>query len=276
MVDFKADLHTHTTHSDGTKSPKELLDIAHEAGLSGLSITDHDTISAYREAAPYAKTLGIKLLPGVELSAQHKNTSVHILGYAFDENNKLIDQFCKDYYEIRKQRNAEILELLAKNGMFISNEDVQNECLGTPGRPHIASVMLKKGYVKTFRDAFNLYIGDGKPCFVQGNRFSVEETIHHIHAAKGLAVIAHPHQIKSRKVVQDLLRMDFDGIEGHYGCLMAHEERKWIAIGRQKGWIVTGGSDFHGEIKPHNSIGASWVDEDTFQSLYLHYLNNHA
>lgn len=276
MNPFKADLHCHSTCSDGDTSPVELLKMAVDAGLSGLSITDHDTIAAYRTAIPKAKELNLKLLPGVEFSSVNKQTPVHILGYAFHEESKMISDFCERHFERRQERNKEILELLSKHAIFLTEADLQKEHSGTPGRPHIALAMMRKGYVKTLKEAFTKYIGDHKPCYAQGPRFSVEETIEVIHRAGGLAVIAHPDQIKSSKTVKDLLSMGFDGIEVYYARNDPNSQHKWLQACQNRGWFTTGGSDYHGSIKPNNPIGCSWIGEETFQHLYIHYINNHA
>ena len=274
MSRYRADLHCHSTCSDGTYTPEKLLEHAVAVGLKGISITDHDTLEAYKTATQVAKSLGIDLIPGVELSAFHKGTSVHILGYAFFEGSRILHDFCKRHYLRRCERNANILELLGKHSVLLDEKDIFDECQGTPGRPHIALAMVRKGYVRTIQEAFDKYIGDRKPCYSPGEQFSVEETLEVIHNAGGLAVIAHPDKIKSQKVVREILSMKFDGIEGYYSMMRPQREKKWIDIGRQKGWLITGGSDFHGDVKPHIPLGCSWVDEEAFQVLKIQYSNH--
>lgn len=129
--------------------------------------------------------------------------------------------------------------------------------------------MIKKGYVQSVQEAFHLYIGENKPCYAPGvSKYTVEKTIEKIHEAKGLAVIAHPHLIEDGKIVNALLSMPFDGIEGYYARFSPEQEERWIKVGKRKGWLITGGSDFHGEIKPNNPLGCSWVGEETFNVLY--------
>lgn len=272
MVDFRADLHCHSTCSDGTLSPTGLVQLACDIQLKGLSITDHDTIAAYEEAMPAAQNAHLPLISGVEFSAVHEKTNVHILGYSFSLQSPSIHEFCAKHCQRRTDRNKAILDLLAAHGMPIDSDELK---ISSPsaiiGRPHIALAMMKKGYVDSIQKAFQMYIGEGKPCYFPGEKISVEETIDCIHQAHGLAVIAHPHLIENVKVVRDLIELNFDGIEGYYGRFPAHEHERWIKIGIRKGWLITGGSDFHGDIKPNLPLGSSWVNEETFSILYKHF-----
>ncbi len=279
IEDFRADLHCHTTYSDGTISPQDIVQLACDIGLKGLSITDHDTIEAYQEAIPAAQAKHLPLISGVEFSAVHQQTNVHILAYSFPLSSPFIREFCQRHYQRREHRNRLMMERLASQGMPLSREDFP-EHLFTPdshhpiGRPHIALAMLKKGYVHSIQQAFHDYIGEGKPCYAPGEPFSVEETLDIIHQAKGLAVIAHPHLIEKVGIIKDLISMNFDGIEGYYARFPRQAQERWIKIGARKGWIITGGSDFHGEIKPTLPLGSSWVSEETFHILQQHFQRN--
>lgn len=274
MNEFRADLHCHSTCSDGSDTPAQIIEMAKQAGLSGLSITDHDTIDAYDTAIPLAKAAGITLLPGIEFSTVLNKTSVHILGYGFDVENESIRNLCAKHTERRMQRNLAVLDLLTKHGMPIAYDDILdaiNTETGTTGRsigrPHIAFAMIKKGYVGSIQEAFNKYLGDDRPCYVQGSSFTVDETIDTIHNAKGVAVIAHPHLIKNTGILNELLKKDFDGIECYYGKFPATAHTRWLKIANHRNWLVTGGSDFHGTVKPMLNLGCSWIGTDHFQSL---------
>lgn len=273
---FRADLHCHTTCSDGTYSPVDLVKLAHETGLNGLSITDHDTVEAYKSALPAARNYDLPLVSGVEFSAVHRQHSVHILAYSFPLDSTLIQDFCLQHSQQRLKRNQAILNKLTSQGMPIQEEEIYSHSkpFHTVGRPHIALAMLKKGYVTSIQEAFSKYIGEGKPCYEMGRYFDVEETIDLIHRAKGLAIIAHPHLIEESQILLDLLRMNFDGIEGYYGRFQPKEQERWVKIGLKKGWIITGGSDFHGDIKPNLSLGNSWVNQETFTILLEHFNKN--
>lgn len=273
MTQFRADLHCHSTCSDGTSSPLELIDLAIENGLSGLSITDHDTINAYSTALPYAKEKNFPLLPGVEFSCIHRDESVHILGYAFNLSDGPLAAFCNKHKERRQQRSLLILEKLAQNQMPIS---INTDNLESIGRPHLAMEMIKQGYVNSMEEAFKKHLGEGCPSYVPGDAFSVEESIEVIHAAGGVAVIAHPHLINQSQIVTDLLSMPFDGIEAYYAKFSPHQEKPWVKIGKHRDWTLTGGSDFHGTVKPHIPLGCSWVGEETFNQLFDRCLTNNS
>ena len=279
MNGFRADLHCHTTCSDGTVKPQDIIQIACDLGLQGLSITDHDTIEAYKEALPAAQAKQFPLISGVEFSAVHRNASIHILAYSFPLSSTGIQEFCQRHNQRREQRNRAILELLAFQGMPLSQEDFSPDLFSDKsqhsiGRPHIALAMMKKGYVPSIQKAFQEYIGEGKSCYVPGNAFSIEETLEIIHQAQGLAIIAHPHLIEKVGILRDLLNMNFDGIEGYYARFPSNAHDRWLKIGAHKGWIITGGSDFHGEIKPNLPLGSSWVNEETFLILQHHFQRN--
>lgn len=274
MNDFRADLHCHSTCSDGSETPAQIIELAKKAGLSGLSITDHDTIDAYETALPLAEKAGITLLSGIEFSTVLNQVSVHILGYGFDVTNEAIRKLCSKHTERRMSRNLAVLDRLAKQGMPLTYKDIleaislESVTKGRSiGRPHIAFAMVKKGYVNSIQEAFNKYLGDDRPCYVQGDSFTVDETIKTIHNAKGLAVIAHPHLIKNTAILNELLKKDFDGIECYYGKFPATAHTRWLKIANHKNLLVTGGSDFHGTAKPVLNLGCSWIGQDHFQIL---------
>lgn len=271
MNPFRADLHCHTTCSDGTLNPTQLIQLAVEKGLSGLSITDHDTVAAYPEAILTAHVHSLPLLTGVELSAVCQKKSVHLLAYAFPLHSSVMQACCKEQCLRRRLRAEQVLHKLSTHGMPLTQADFPPSAWRHAiGRPHIAQAMMKRGYVSSLSQAFHSYLGHRKPCHVPWEGQSVEEMIDIIHAAKGLAILAHPHLIKEETLLKRLLRLPFDGIEGYYGTFPLHIQERWVSIGRQKGWLITGGSDFHGETKPLLSLGSSWVSEETFQRLWHH------
>jgi predicted metal-dependent phosphoesterase TrpH len=267
---FRADLHCHTTFSDGTMTPAELLRHAKEIGLSGISITDHDTIDAYSQAVPLAKELGILLGSGVEFSCVFQKMSVHILGYDFDLDSPAIAKLCARHEQRRLARNKAILDNLSRLGMPILQEELAMASEKTVGRPHIAKLMVEKGYVGSIKEAFNQYIGDGKLCYDPGEGISVEETIEIIHRAKGKAFIAHPHLLNHSRKIKELLKYPFDGIECYYAKFPIEQEQRWLNTAAQKGWLVSGGSDFHGSVKEFIQLGCAWVSEENFHKIFQH------
>lgn len=273
--EFRADLHCHTLCSDGSDTPLELLKKAKETGLSGLSITDHDSIEAYTpELFSAAEALGIRLLPGIELSSEHQNDTVHILGYGFDLHSSSLLSFIQEMQERRANRNRAILEKLRQKKILIEEEELQELAKNSGGkksigRPHIASLMIKKGYVGSMQEAFERYLKEGTCCYVPGFKFTPQDAVSAIQKGKGKAVLAHPHFIKKGKLLKSLLSLPLDGIECYYGTLHKRQEAPWVKIAKDKGWIATGGSDYHGIFKPHISLGCSWVNEPTFQQLLI-------
>lgn len=274
---FYADLHCHSTFSDGTLTPQELIHLAKRIGLSGLSITDHDTLEAYPDAMKHAEEAGLELLPGVELSASHQGQSVHILGYAFSLKSDAIRRLCEKHRERRLKRYHDILKVLEAHDMVLPGEDIlRRHPAGSIGRPHIALAMMEKGYVSSVEEAFKKYLGKRKPCHVPGNAFSVDETLDAIRQAGGLAILAHPHLISRASTVSELLKMPFDGIECFYSRFTQKDNKRWLRIAQNRNWLATGGSDFHGAVKPHISLGCAWVSEDLFRTLMNHYIKANA
>ncbi|MBN2478752.1 MAG: PHP domain-containing protein [Parachlamydiales bacterium] len=273
-MSFRADLHVHSYFSDGTMSPIELLNLAKEKNINAISITDHDTIEAYSDAVfQHAHSIGVQLMLGVEISSELFNENVHILGYNFDITNKSFKDFLKKVVEKREQRNRKILEKLKNFNIDISEEELEDftKKIGasktTIGRPHISQLMQKKGITETFQEGFDKYFNDKGPCYVPGFKFSPKEVIEEIHKCSGIAVLAHPHFIRNRKIFDYLLENNIDGIEVYYAKLLPNIEARWERFAVKHNLLITGGSDYHGDIKPFNSLGSSWVDLNHFNKL---------
>lgn len=265
---FRADLHCHTTMSDGTYTPQELLLSAKELGLNGLSITDHDTIEAYKTAPQIAKSLGLRLGSGAEFSCVFKGRNVHVLAYDFHLDDPHLLTLCERHKQRRTERNQGILERLARLGMPIFEEELKKGGTESIGRPHIAFLMLQKGYVQTLSEAFQLYIGDRCPCYVSVKEIPVEETLEIIHGAEGKAFIAHPHLLDKMSYIEELLKLPFDGLECYYARFPKNKESRWIKLAEKKRLLKSGGSDFHGKVKDYIPLGCSWVDEPTFNQIF--------
>ncbi|MCH9613527.1 MAG: 5'-3' exoribonuclease [Chlamydiia bacterium] len=265
-MEFRADMHCHSTCSDGTLTPLELVYLARKVGLSGLAIADHDTTDAYTDDLfVLAEEVGIQLKTGVEFSAQVHGTGVHILGYGYDYKNQAILDFCAEHVKRRTDRNRKMLQKLMENHVCVEECELCAE--GVVGRPHIAEQMVKKGYVKTMREAFDRYLGDNKCCFDPGTPFSCEDTIDIIHQAGGKAFIAHPCFIRKKKALDAVLAMDFDGMECFYSTMPSVEEARWYKIAKDRGFLVSGGSDYHGGMNPDIELGASWIGAEDFNLI---------
>lgn len=272
-----ADLHTHTTCSDGSFSPVELLHEAARLQLKGLSITDHDTLTAYQDILPLAQALNITLLSGVEFSSLCIKTSVHVLAYGFSLKNPIILKLCEDHLIRRRQRCLEMLELLKAQNLSLQADQPLQEALANNqliGRPHIAAAMVRLKLVASMEEAFQRYLGEGGPCYRCATSLSTEAVIDSIHQANGLAILAHPHLIQDESLLNRLLNMPFDGVEAYYGCFNMQRNRRFLDIAQRKKWLATGGSDFHGSVKPHIALASSWTPQETFEKLLLHYIKN--
>lgn len=270
MDGFRADLHCHSMFSDGSDSPFELLQKAKDAGLSGLSITDHDSIDAYTdEWFQKADSLSLRILTGVELSSSWQNQTIHILGYGFDLDSPILRSVILEIQQKRTERNEKILEKLNRCGIRISLDDLLTLCPATHviGRPHIASVMVKKGFVANFQQAFDAFLSDGACCYETGFKLSPQEVIEAIHKANGKAVLAHPHLIKNGAHLRYIFTLPLDGLECYYSNLPYTTQKYWEEKANKKGWIPTGGSDYHGAFKPHIQLGQSWVRWEVFERL---------
>ena len=272
---FRADLHCHSTYSDGEFSPEELIALAVRSGLQGLAITDHDTVEAFAIAEPVARQAGLLLLPSCELSTTLGEESVHVLAYSFHPSEGSIAAFCKEQQGRRTVRNREILAKLAKRGFVLTEEEVSQVGRGVMGRPHIAQAMVARGYVSTVKEAFQNYLAEGKLCYAPGQRVGTQEAIDLIHAAGGKAIIAHPHLIQKTRLIRALTQLNFDGLEAYYAQFPLAQQQPWVKAAADKGWLATGGSDFHGpSLKPHLVLGCSWTPEEAFRQLYDLYQMN--
>ncbi|MCH9611553.1 MAG: 5'-3' exoribonuclease [Chlamydiia bacterium] len=266
----KIDLHTHTTCSDGSLTPEELLKLAHKEGISVLSITDHDTLCAYTpEIKALASSLGIELLTGVEISTNCNGEGFHVLAYGLDPNNPDILELLEKNQEARLERNQKILACLEENGISIPYEEIKAGATHTIGRVHIANAMVDEGHVLTRQDAFDQYLGDVAKCHVPSNLIPIREAIAAIQAAGGAAVLAHPSAYRNRSELEEgVLDLPFDGIEVDYSLISSDQKEKWRKFAQKRKLVATGGSDFHGGPgAPHHRLAASSMKESEYEQL---------
>lgn len=241
------DMHTHTTASDGILSPRELVNYAIEKGLSGLAITDHDTVGGLEEAINYANRYEeFLIIPGIELSTELFDEEVHILGYNIDYKAIELLNILKKIQNQRLNRGKRIIKKLQSLGISISYEELLNTFQeGVVGRPHIARIMVNKGYVKTVEEAFDKYLNKGCPAYVARYKLKPYEAIDLIRKVKGLAVLAHPGLIKRKGIINDIISYGIDGIEVYHP---EHDEgvsKELLSMAQAQGMIITAGSDFH-------------------------------
>lgn len=259
-MDKRIDLHTHSTASDGSMSPRELVRHAKERGLLAVALTDHDTIDGVDEALEEGAKIGIEVIAGVETSVDF-NPEMHILGYFFGDTYKHMEPTLEKLRINRAERNPKMVEKLNSMGFNISMEEVRAEAKGNiVARPHMASVLMKKGYVKSIQEAFEKYIADGKPAFVKKDKLTPEECIEAINKAGGIPVLAHPIFLdlswaKLDELVARLVKAGLKGIETYYVENKGKDTGNLLRIAIKYGIIPTGGSDFHGSFKPDIEIG---------------------
>lgn len=248
-MSLKADLHTHTTYSDGVLSPFELLDLAKAKGISIISITDHDTVEGIEGAIDYGKNLGIEVIPGVEISSDIDGSEVHFLGYFIDYTNKELNKYLKFFRDERFERAKRIIKKLNKLGISITIDDVLSISKNSPVcRPHIAKALLEKGYVKLFNQAFQKYIGDNAPAFEKKIYVAPQSALKIINDAGGLTFIAHPGFMQEDKL-KKIIQLGVDGIEVVHSSHKPFQQKFYKGIVDEYCLLESGGSDFHGGMR---------------------------
>ena len=256
------DLHVHTTMSDGTLSPAEVVRYARERRFRAIAVTDHDTVAGIGPAQIEAATCDLEIIPGVEISTQWPNGIMHILGYFVRPETPDLLACLAWLSNGRRERIPLILEKLRENGVHVTEQEVVAEARGgVLGRPHVANVMLRKGYVSSLQDAFDRYLKKGTPAYVVKTKLEPEKAIHAIAKAGGLPVLAHPYSLREEdresliNVVTMLMGFGLRGIEAYYSKHTREQTETYLDIASRLGLTVTGGSDFHGANKPDVEMG---------------------
>jgi len=264
------DLHMHTVHSDGTLTPKELVRLAKQKGLSCIALTDHDTLSGVEEAQDEGNQIGVEVIAGVEISVKFEPGTMHILGYFIDRHSKKLQDGLAEIQEARRKRNPMIIEKLRVLGIDISLEEVERESGGDQvGRPHFARVLVEKGYVKDFEEAFNKYLTKGAPAYVDKRKLTSRGAIEMIEEAGGVASLAHPKLLKLdsmperfEETLEQLRSEGLKGLEVYSSCQSKTEAARYKKTAERLGLLITGGSDFHGANRPQASLG--WMGDEAF------------
>ncbi len=257
------DLHCHSTASDGTYAPAEVARLASHREISGLSLTDHDTVAGVAEAAAEARRLGMTFLPGIEISAEfpHPGT-LHILGYGIDPQSASLRDLTRQLIEGRDNRNPRIIDRLNALNIPISMAEVEAEAGGKViGRPHIAAVLVRRGVVGSIKEAFNAYLAPGGLAYFDKERLSPRRALEMIRESGGLPVLAHPVQLRTEndaqleRVLKDLLDLGLAGLEVIHSDHDAALVEKYGRLADRYGLLKTGGSDFHGQNKLNIDLG---------------------
>jgi len=261
------DLHIHSTASDGSLTPAEIIDHAQRLNLAAIAITDHDSLYGSKEALQSNIPPSLKFLTGVEISAAHPpffpgSGSFHILGYGIRLDNPALNKALDRLREARKNRNPKIITRLNELGFKISLDDVhQTVEQGQLARPHIAKAMVKKGFVESIDEAFDLFLGAGKPAYIDKDRIGCEEALKMIREAGGVPVLAHPgllnidDECQLDELIQNLIKIGMRGIEVYYPEHSPEQIRRYTELAEKYGLLMSGGTDFHGSITPGIKMG---------------------
>jgi len=285
------DLHTHTTASDGTCCPRELVERARRRGLAAVAITDHDTVAAVPEAEEAGRALGVEAVAGLEVSAHYRPATpvvggvLHILGYLIDPGDEALQRALAWVQERRRERNPEMIRRLRDLGIDLSLDEVVAQVGGPTGhagpptgmligRPHIARALVERGVVSSVNEAFQRYLRQGGPAYVEKEKLAPRAAIGVIRGAGGIAVLAHPAQLglDADSLEQEVLALVADGIEGiecYYPSHTPQQAAHYVELARRFGLAVTGGSDYHGDAKPGGlaEIGPTTVPYRLLEAL---------
>ena len=272
------DLHCHSTLSDGTFTPTELITIAKKKNLIGMSLTDHDTVEGLDELTAEGLKQQVKTITGVELSANHGDIPVHILGYGFDHHHPSLATSLENVQQTREIRNKKIFNNIKEMNIDISWQqihDIAGE--GQVGRPHFALFLIQQGLAQNNAEAFNLYLKKNKPAYAKRDILTIEDAIATIHDANGFAIIAHPgmlpcNQDRTMQLIDIFIEMGLDGIEVYYPTHSNTIRKRLLGLCHEKNLVVTGGSDYHGGIRPNTSLGGyqrkHYIPTTIFTELY--------
>lgn len=254
------DLHTHSLKSDGSMTPAEVVREAKRAGLSAIALSDHDTVDGLPEAIEEGRKIGVEVVPAIEFSVQSK-TETHILGYFIDYENPELQKTLKEVVDLRIERNYVTTQRLNELGFDITLEEVRALAPNNfVGRAHFARVLMDKGYTQSVKEGFDKYMSAGQYAYCEKQRLTAKDAVTLIKKCGGLSFVAHPHLIKIsdeelEEFLKELKGYGLDGIEGYYTDYTPDMQEKFQAMAKKLGLMISGGTDFHAQMKPHISIG---------------------
>ena len=258
------DLHSHSTASDGSRAPADVIVEAKRVGLAAIALTDHDTLDGIAEATRTGAELGVRVIAGVELSAVEGDVETHILGLHLSDTREMEAQLVA-LREMRRGRAQRIVARLNELGVRIDFQSVLDQAAGGAiGRPHVARAMIAEGWAVDFRDAFERYLGNGKPAYVGKDRLAVVDAIGLIHRAGGLAVLAHPSHSGTRERIQAFVEQGMDGVEVKHPSHSSEDTARLGALVEHFSLVPSGGSDWHGAAEGPRTLGmmrvpAEWL-----------------
>ncbi|MFL5616558.1 MAG: PHP domain-containing protein [Gemmatimonadaceae bacterium] len=252
-------MHTHSTASDGSRTPREVVRAAHDLGLVAIALTDHDTVDGLGDAYDEGRSLGVRVIAGIELSAVESNAETHLLGLHLTEVDRLAARL-RDLRTMRLTRAERIVKRLNELGVKVTIEEVLEQAAGgAVGRPHIARALVNDGWATDVRDAFDRYLGNGRPAFVAKDRLSMSDAIAMIHDAGGLAVLAHPGSAGTRARIEALAGIGLDGVEVKHPSHSAEDAARMLALVDHFRLVPSGGSDWHGLSDGGRALGGMRV-----------------
>lgn len=265
---FNIDLHMHTLYSDGAYTTKELIDRAKEVNLDIISITDHDSVFAIREAIEYGKEVGIEVIPGLEISTDIEDKEVHLLGYFIDVEDEELQKYLKFFRDERVYRAKRIIKKLRELGVEITFEDVMKESNNSAvGRPHIAIAIYKLGFVSDYYEAFHKYLRDNGPAYERKIHISPQSALKLINDTGGLSFIAHPGHLKE-SILMSLINAGLDGIEVTHPSHNDYQRKFYRGIVNQYCLLESGGSDYHGGAKgDEDNLGQYLLSQSRFEEM---------
>jgi predicted metal-dependent phosphoesterase TrpH len=269
-----ADLHLHTQFSDGTFTPEELVLHAQKHGLAGIALTDHDTVEGCARAAAACAAVQMEFITGAELTAEHNDIEVHIIGYFLDPQNPVLLERIGKFQAVRQQRIHEMCAALNRLGVPIKAEAVfALASCKSPGRPHVARTLVQEKLIGSLDEAFDRFLKKGRPAWVPKTKMSALEAVELIHQAGGLAVMAHPGLNRSDDIIPALVEAGLDGIECFHTKHSTVMSERYLEIAEKFGLLVTGGSDCHGYSKNRPLIGTVRVPFMYVEKLFAAHQN---
>jgi len=265
----EADLHIHTTFSDGTYSPEQVVAIAVEKGLGAIAITDHDNVGGIESAQIAARGKDIEVVAGTELSSYIGDRGMHVVGLFIDPEDARLLEHLEFFRNHRHRRGEEIVNKLKGLGVGISMDEVLAiSGTGSVGRPHVAEALVKVGAVRDFQEAFDKYIGNGKPGYVPKYKIDPAESAGIIHAGGGVAILAHPGiSTRSDSEIRSVVDMGLDGIETVHAKHASEQAERFTSLAKTEGWLISGGSDCHGENSNYSEIGGCTINVQCLEDI---------
>lgn len=265
-----ADLHCHTTASDGTYSPEKLVLSAKKKKVELLSVTDHDTMDALSQVETLCKEHNIRWISGIEISCHCLGEEVHLLAYGLNPQSEILKVFLQEQLQDRLERLEAMRLKLEETGIYLSQAEIQRHIHrpSAAGRPHVARALVYKGYASSLHDAFQHYLIFGKAGYVPRKEVSTEKVLNLIHQLGGLSVVAHPGHLKNQAILEILLKQGLRGVEVHHPLHKAWQKTQYEKLAKERNLFITGGSDFHGDkMKGHGHLGSMKIPQISIEKL---------